>query len=208
MAENGNNGVDESTSPPSGDPSVIGLPAFLVGSMALGLTLIHYVPVASQGASVAIIAFATGIGLLVATIWAASMGQSIQSCIFGIFSGFWMSYATLLLGLDHSWYAIPKADVAHSVALFLISWLVIIVVLTLATLSLPSTFTLLFILVDVALALVLAGTLRASSSLDVAGGVVVFAFVVDGIYLFLSALSVATGGGAYSLGRPVLQRGR
>ena len=57
--------------------------------------------------------------------------------IFGIFAGFWLSYATLVLGLLHNWFVLPATDVTHTVAPFQITWLVIIVLLTLATLRLP-----------------------------------------------------------------------
>jgi len=40
--------------------------------------------------------------------------------IFGIFSGFWWSYAALVLGLDHKWYSIPAADANKVVGVFLL----------------------------------------------------------------------------------------
>lgn len=96
------------------------------------------------------------------------------------------------------------ADVVHTVATFLISWLVVIGVLMLATLRLPAAFTLIFVLVEVALALVLAGTLNGSAGLDKAAGIVVFAFAAVGAYVFAGSASVATGGKPFPLGRPVI----
>jgi hypothetical protein len=92
----------------------------------------------------------------------------------------------------------------HTVAAFLISWIVIIGVLTLASLRLPSAFTLIFVLVEVALVLVLAGTVNGSSGLSKAGGIAVFAFAAVGAYVFASSLSVATGGRPLPLGRPII----
>lgn len=60
----------------AGDPMALGLPTFIVGSVALGLTLVGMVPAAAVGAPLAIILAATSIGLFVATIWAAVLGQS------------------------------------------------------------------------------------------------------------------------------------
>ncbi|QRP49149.1 GPR1/FUN34/YaaH family transporter [Amycolatopsis sp. FDAARGOS 1241] len=189
---------------PAADPMMVGLPSFVVGSVALGLVLIGYVPAAAVGASLAIIIAATGLGLLVATIWAASLGQSAVAGVFAIFAGFWLSYALLVLGLTHVWFAIAVEAAIHTQGVFLISWLVIVGMLTLATLRLPVAYTALFALIEVALALVLAGTLNGSADLLMAGGIVVLVFAAVGVYLFFSSASTATGGKALPLGPPLI----
>src|SRR4026209_1894705 len=50
--------------PLAGDPAMLGLPAFIVGSVALGLVLVGVVPATAVGASLPIILAATSIGLL------------------------------------------------------------------------------------------------------------------------------------------------
>ena len=189
--------------PLAGDPGMLGLPIFIVGSVALGLVLVGAVPATAVGASLPIILSATSIGLLIATIWSAAIGQSAVASIFGIFAGFWLSYAVLVLGLIHGWFGITVLAAAATQELFLISWLVIIVVLTLATLRLPLAFTLIFVLVDVALLLVLLATEEASTGLSKTAGYVVLAFAAVGIYVFYGAASLATGGKGVSLGKPV-----
>jgi succinate-acetate transporter protein len=191
--------------PLAGDPTTLGLPSFIVGSVALGLVLVGVVPASAVGASLPIILAATSTGLFVATIWSSAVGQSAVASVFGIFAGFWFSYAVLVLGLTHSWFGIT-ADAAKSTQeLFLITWLVVVVMLTLATLRLPLTFTLLFALIDVALFLVFLGTAQASTGLLKAAGYVVLAFAAVGVYLFFSSASQATGGKALPLGRPMLR---
>jgi succinate-acetate transporter protein len=86
----------------------------------------------------------------------------------------------------------------------MISWLIIVGLLTLGSLRLPSAFTLIFALIDLALILVLASTINGSPGLDKAGGIAVFAFAAVGAYVFASSLSVATGGKPFPLGRPVI----
>lgn len=189
---------------PTGDPMQIGLPSFIVGSIALGLVLVGYVPATAVGASLPIILAATGLGLMIAAVWAAFLNQSAVASVFGIFTGFWWSYAVLVLGLTHNWFGVSAAAATSTQGLFLISWLVIIVMLTLATLRLPVAFTALFLLIDVALALVLISTLQGSASLAKVGGVVVLAFAAVGVYLYFGSTSQATGGPALPLGRPVL----
>ncbi len=204
--------------PMAGDPSMLGLGSFIVGSVALGLGLVGVVPAGVLGAPLAIILAATALGLLLAAVWAGAVGQSAVAAVFGIFGTFWLSYAVLVLGLDHNWFAIatqPTAAAAltavlDTVKLFLIAWLVVIVMLPLATLRLPSAFTALFTLVDLALLLLLlayAGASAAgvpSSGLIKTAGYVVLIFAALGGYLFFSASSAGTGGKGMPLGKPLL----
>ena len=191
--------------PLAGDPAILGLPSFIAGSVALGLTLVGVVPATAAGAPLAIILAATSIGLFIAAIWAAALGQSAVASVFGIFGGFWLSYAVLVLGLVHNWFAIPVSAAVATQKLFLITWLVIIVMLTLATLRLPLAFTAVFALIDVALVLLLIATIQASAGMTKAAGYVVLVFAAIGVYLFFGSSAVATGGKALPLGKPILR---
>src|SRR5271170_7964887 len=174
------------TGPLAGNPAILGLPTFIAGSVALGL------------------------GLLLAAIWAAAVGQSAVAAVFGIFGTFWLSYGVLVLGLDHNWFAITVTAVLATVKLFLLTWLIVIVMLTLATLRLPVAFTAVFVLVDLALLLLYIAFANASplgvpsSGLLKTAGYVVLVFAAIGVYLFFDAASVATGGKALPLGKPLL----
>src|SRR5436309_948468 len=148
--------------PLAGDPSILGLASFIAGSVALGLGLVGVVPIGVLGAPLAIILAATALGLLMATVWCAALGQSAVAAVFGIFGTFWLSYAVLVLGLDHNWFAIVTGAVLATVKLFLVTWLIVIIMLTLATLRLPSAFTGVFVLVDLALLLLLLAFANAS----------------------------------------------
>jgi succinate-acetate transporter protein len=190
----------------AGDPMALGLPVFIAGSAALGLTLAGMVPGSPLGAPLAIIMAATGIGLSVATAWAIAVGQSAVASVFGIFAGFWLSFAALVLGLNHNWFVLPAASVTRTVELFLTVWLIVIAMLTLATLRLPVAYTALFALVAIALLLVLLGTSTASSGLTKTGGVVVLVFAALGVYLYFGTAAAATGGAGVPLGKPLLRR--
>jgi uncharacterized protein len=196
--------------PMAGDPAMLGLGSFIVGSVALGLALVGVVPAGVLGAPLAIILSATALGLLGA-VWAAAVGQSAVAAIFGIFGTFWLSYAVLVLGLSHNWFAITITAVLATVRLFLISWLIAIVMLTLATLRLPVAFTALFALVDLALLLLLLAWEETSplgvpsSGLLKTGGYVVLIFAALGVYLFFGASSAGTGGKGLALGKPLMK---
>ena len=195
--------------PLAGDPSIWGLGSFIAGSVALGLSLVGVVPFGVLGAPLAIIVAATSLGLLLSAIWCAALGQSAVAAVFGIFGTFWLSYGALVLGLDHNWFAIVPTAVVATVKLFLLTWLIIIVMLTLATLRLPSAFTAVFALIDLALLLLYIGFAQASaagvpsSGLLKAAGYVVLAFAAIGVYLFFNAAAVGTGGKPLPLGKPL-----
>jgi uncharacterized protein len=193
------------TGPLAGDPALLGLPSFVVGSVALGLALVGVTPATAVGAPLAIILAATAAGLTIAAIWAAAIGASAVAGIFGIFAGFWLSYAVLVVGLLHNWFGIGLSAVVDTEKLFLLTWLIIIVMLTLATLRLPLAFTGLFVLIDVALLLLFLNTIHSSTGLSKSAGYVVLAFAALGVYLFFGSASVATGGGPLPLGGPVLR---
>jgi len=191
--------------PLTGDPMALGLPCFIAGSVSLGLALVGVVPAAAIGAALPIILTATSVGLFLATIWSASLGQRAVASVFGIFAGFWLSYAVLVLGLTHDWFGVAATSAQAAQELFLVAWLVVIVMLTLATLRLPVVYTALFALIDVALLLVFLGVNQASTGLLNAAGYVVLLFAAIGVYLYASTASVATGGRAYPLGKPTVR---
>ena len=187
-----------------GDPTALGLPCFIVGSVSLGLALVGVVPAASVGAALPIILTATSIGLFLATIWSASLGQTAVASVFGIFAGFWLSYAVLVLGLTHNWFGVAPASAQAAQELFLVAWLVVMVMLTLATLRLPLAFTAVFFLVDVALLLVFLGVNESSANLSKVAGYVVLVFAAIGVYLYANTASLATGGRPLPLGNPII----
>jgi succinate-acetate transporter protein len=176
----------------AGNPGALGIPVFVAGSVALGLTLIGYVPPSAAGAPLAIISAATGLGLTLASI-------------FGIFAAFWLSYAVLVLGLLHNWFAITVSAAVHTQGLFLITWIVIIGMLTLATLRLPLAFTAVNALVELALIAVLIGTENASKGWLQVGGVIALVFAALGVYIYFSIGSAMTGGPDLPLGKPVIR---
>ena len=117
---------------------------------------------------------------------------------------------SVALGLDHRWFAITVTAVLATVRLFLLSWLIVVLMLTLATLRLPVAFTALFALVSLALLLLLLAWEETSplgvpsSGLLKTGGWVVLIFAALGVYLFFGAASAGTGGKGLPLGKPLM----
>jgi hypothetical protein len=125
--------------------------------------------------------------------------------VFGLFAGFWLSFSILLLGLLHNWLLVPAANTNKSIALFLISWSIVMAALTLGLLRLPVSYAAVGALVVLALVLRTIGVLNTDTSMDKAAGYVAFVFAALGIYLFLNAADTATGGRGFPLG-PALRR--
>jgi uncharacterized protein len=195
---------------PIGNPMLVALPTFLVGSITLGAWLVGYLPTALPGGLIAAVFFASGIGVMLGAVWAARIGQSAVAGIFGTFGTFWLSLGFLVFGLVNGLFGVTTTDataaasqVQATQATFLLSWLIVFVVLTLATTRLPLAFTVLFVLIDIAVALVLSGVLAASSALLTWGGIAVFAFCVVGAYLFYGAMAQELGGSPTPLGGPL-----
>jgi uncharacterized protein len=191
--------------PLAGDPLALGLPSFIVGSVALGMVLVGFVSPLGTGASLPIILLATSIGLLISTLWAMGLGQSAVAMVLGVFTGFWASYGFLVLGLQHGWFGITLIDLKSSQELFLTAWIVIMSMLVLATLRLALAFTAVLLLVDVALICVLVGVASLSVNWLKAGGAIAFLFATVGVFIFFGTMSVATGGKPIPLGRPILR---
>lgn len=196
------------TGPLAGEPALVGLPSFIVGAVTFGMVLIGVVPIGPAGpmAGAAVpILLAAAVGNLVATIWAARLGNSAAAGIFGIIASFFLSYVLLVLGLNHNWFAIPLTAMVSTQKLFVISWMVIISMLVLATLRLPMIYTALFAIVDVALLLDLLSYIQGSTTLSKAAGWVTLGFTALAVYTFFSDAMHATGGKAFPLGRPILR---
>jgi uncharacterized protein len=196
--------VEAAPAAPTGNPALLGLPAFLVGGIGLTLYLFGYLPAAAVGTLVPMTLVVSGLGLLVAGWWAIRIGQGAVGAIFTVFATFWLSYAYLVLSLVNDWLKIPADSAATAQATFLIAWLAVLAVLTLATLRLPLAFTALFTLVTVTVALVLVATLTGSAGLLVVAGIGAALFCLVAIYIFVDGMTQELGGPARPMGNPLV----
>lgn len=191
-----------------GDPLIIGLPMFALGSIALGFALVGVVSSAGLGTIIPEIAAASAFWVFIGGLWAIGLGQSIVACIFGIFSGFWGSLTLFLLGLDHHWFAIPPADLVHAQLVFFISWDIVVFLLLIPVLRLPVVYVGVIVFVIAALTLVVLGLEYPGSvsTFNHLAGICTFIFAGLGLYAFLNVSSVATGGPPRPpLGPPVIK---
>ncbi|MFR9804314.1 GPR1/FUN34/YaaH family transporter [Pseudonocardia sp. RS010] len=190
---------------PTGNPALLGLPAFLVGGIGLTLYLFGYLPAAAVGTLVPMTLLVSGLGLLVAGGWAIRIGQGAVGAIFVVFATFWLSYGYLVLSLVNDWLKIPAENASAAQATFLIAWLAVFAVLTLATLRLPLAFTTLFALVTVTVALVLTATLNGSTGLLAIAGITAALFCLTAVYIFVDGMTQELGGRARPMGAPLVR---
>ena len=80
--------------PLAAEPAMLALPSFIVGSVAFAMVLIGVVPAGVVGASLPIV-LAASLGLFLATIWSARIGQSAPAGIFGIVGSFFLELCPL-----------------------------------------------------------------------------------------------------------------
>lgn len=179
-----------------GDPLILGLPAFAIASLALGMGLIG-MP-AGLAVAAPILVFMTGLYMLVTVGWAIILGQSIVAVIFGLFSGFWTSLGFVLVGMQHGWYGIPAAGVANAEQLFFISYACLFAFLAIPCLRLPLIYPVIVILIVAAVALVAAG-------LPVIAGYFALTFAFLGFYAWINVAQTAMGARSFPpLGSPLL----
>jgi uncharacterized protein len=205
------NDVAPAPAAPAGNPVLVAVPTFLVGSITLGLWLLGFLPLSVSGGLVPAVFFASGIGVFYGGTWAARLGQSAVAGIFIIFGVFWFSFGFMVFGLNNKLlgltdYSATSTEIQGVQATFLLTWLIVIVVLTLATLRLPLAFTVLFLFVIIVVVLVLLGVLGvATLTMFTLAGIGTFIFVLIGIYIFYDAMNQELGGKPLPMGAALVK---
>lgn len=191
--------------PPAGDPLVLGLGSFVAGATVVGFDLTGVFPAAPI--YLAITLGSSALGLLIATLWAARLGQSFVAAVTGLFSSFWFSLAIILFGLFNGWFGDTTELGFDPLRAYYWTWAIVIFLLTIASLRLPVMFVLLIGLVDLALillALAYVGDEPTTGVIKLAGWVL-WASGLVGAFLFVGAGSVSLGGKGMSPGPPVVK---
>jgi uncharacterized protein len=192
---------------PAGNPALLGLITFLPSGITLGLWFVGYLDTATLGGGmIPIVSLAAGLFLLVASIWAGRLAQNSVAAIFGVFSAFWLSFGFLLIGLTSGWWGITEAaQVANVQSTYLLSFLIVFVLLTLATLRLPMAFTAGFVFVDITFALAFLGVSTANAGLFPLAGITTFIFCAIFAYILFDGFGQDLGGRAMPMGNALVK---
>jgi succinate-acetate transporter protein len=198
--------VAEPVAAPAGNPALLGLITFLPSGITLGLWFVGYLDTATlPGGMIPALALSAGLFMLIATVWAGRVGASTVAAIFGVFAAFWLSFAALVAGLTSGWWGITPAGVKSVQSTYLLSFLLVFVLLTLATLRLPLAFTAGFVLVDLTFLLAFLAVANTQASLFNWAGVTTFAFCAVFAYVLFDGFGQDLGGRAMPLGNAVLR---
>jgi succinate-acetate transporter protein len=191
---------------PAGNPALLALITFLPSALTLGLWFIGYLDTAKlPGGMIATLALSAGLFMLVATVWAGRIGASTVAAIFGVFSAFWLSFALLVTALTSTWWAIAAGGVQRVQATYLLSFLCVFTLLTLATLRLPLAFTVGFVLVDLTFLLAFIAVVNGNRDYFTWAGVTTFAFCAVFAYVLFDGFGQDLGGKAMPLGKPLVR---
>lgn len=182
------------------DGAAIGMPLLAAGSAAFALAVSGFAPV---GALVPILVVAV-IGEIVAARWAFRDGHTGPARMFVAFAGFWLTYVVLILGLGGEWFGIAAEDSTMAIVLFMVTWLTAMLLITLAGLEMPLVHTLVLLAVDVALVLLLTGTLLGLDVLFTAATVALLTSAVLAAYACVATTGPPALRRALPLGAAVL----
>lgn len=194
------------TPTPVGNPLLLGLTAVVPGGITLGLWFIGYLDTAAlPGGMIPILSLCTGLFMMIATVWAARLAANTVAAALGCFAAFWLSFSLLLIGLTSGWWGIPAAQAAAVQRTYLLSFLIIFVLLTVATLRLPMVFTLGFVFVCVTFALAFTAVSTGNTGLFRIAGISTFVFIAIYSYVLVDGLAQDLGGRPMPMGSPVLK---
>lgn len=154
-----------------------------------------------------VVSICTGIFMLVATVWAGRLGMSTVAAVLGTFAGFWASFGVLLVGLTSGWWGgVTQAPQVASVQqTYLLSFLIVFLILTLATLRLPIVFTLGLLFVVVTFALAFIAVSAGNAGLFPIAGITTFIFCAIFAYILIDGIGQDLGGRPMPMGNPMVK---
>jgi len=199
--------------PPTANPALLGLICFLPAGITLGLWFVGYLDTtALPGGMIPALTFSAGLFMMIAAIFALRVGDSVSAAIFGVFSAFWTSFGVLLMALNNGWIvdagtgeALSAAQIGSIQSTYLLSFSLVFILLTLATLRLPLMFTVGFVLVDITFVLAYLGVTAGNAGLFPIAGITTFAFRAVFAYILFDAFGQTLGGRAMAMGNPLVR---
>ena len=153
-----------------GDPMALGLMAFALGTLVVGMSTVGVFPASALGGAVPIVFGFCAIALFTSTWWSYLHGATLLAATFGTVSGFFFSLAALLLGLAHNWYGVAAADTYAVQEIFYIVWCCFFIALFIPFLRFPVIYPLTVFFVVVLLALGATAVFTGSATIATASG--------------------------------------
>jgi len=192
---------------PAANPALLGLITFLPSGVTLGLWFLGYLDTATlPGGMIPIVTLSAGLFLMISAGWAARVAANSVAAIFGVFSAFWLSFGLLLTGLTSGWWGVADAaQVANVQRTYLLSFTVVFILLTLATLRLPLAFTAGFVFVDITFVLAFLGVSTGNAGLFPIAGITTLLFCAIFAYILVDGFAQDLGGKAMPMGNAIVR---
>ncbi|GAA4710288.1 hypothetical protein GCM10023215_60090 [Pseudonocardia yuanmonensis] len=192
---------------PAPNPALLGLITFLPSGVTLGLWFLGYLDTATlPGGMIPIVSLSAGLFLLIASVWAARVAANAVAAIFGVFSAFWLSFGLLLTGLTSGWWGVTDAAAVAGVQrTYLLSFTLVFILLTLATLRLPLAFTAGFVFVDITFVLAFLGVSTGNTGLFPIAGITTLVFCAIFAYILFDGFTQDLGGRALPMGTALVK---
>lgn len=199
--------------PPTANPALMGLICFLPSGITLGLWFVGYLDTtALPGGMIPILTFSAGLFMMLSAVVALRVGDSVSGAIFGLFSAFWTSFGVLLMALNNGWIIDAGTGQALSIdqsgsiqSTYLLSFTLVFILLTLATLRLPMAFTAGFVFVDITFALAYIAVTGGYTALFPIAGITTFVFCAIFAYILFDAFGQTLGARPMAMGGPLVK---
>ncbi|KAG5366652.1 Glyoxylate pathway regulator [Yarrowia sp. B02] len=153
-----------------GNAAPVGLFAFSITMIILGFCTCGVRGIGAPNVMVGCAIFGGGLCELIAGIWEIVAENTFAACVFLCFSCFWFSWSLLNLPLGIEKYYATEEEFAQAVGVFLMSWFIFCVLMTLCTLKATVAFFVMFVSLDLAVIFLAAGNFTGNPRLLVAGG--------------------------------------
>lgn len=205
----------EPAAAPVANPALMGLITFIPAGITLGMWFIGALDTtALPGGMIPVVTFSAGLFMLLTAVSALRVGDSVTAAIFGLFSAFWGSFGVLLMALNNGWIvnagatdpaqsALTTAQSGQIQSVYLLSFGLAFIFLTLATLRLPLAFTAGFVFVDITFVLAYIGVTAGATGLFPIAGIATFIFTLIFAYVLFDAFGQTLGGKPMSMGNPI-----
>jgi succinate-acetate transporter protein len=174
------------------NPGTLGLFSFASTTFILSLFNMNARGISEPNVVVGMAIFCGGLAQLLAGMWEFPRGNMFAATAFTSYGAFWLSFATILLpgsGIIEAYVTAKAIDQLESaLGIYLIAWMMVTIILLIATLGKSVAFVTLFGLLSTTFAILAAGKFSGSVGTTHAGGAVGLVTAFCAYYIALAEL--------------------
>jgi succinate-acetate transporter protein len=178
--------------PTIANPGTLGLFSFASTTFMLSLYNMNARGIHEPNVVVGMAIFCGGLAQLLAGMWEFPRGNMFAATAFTSYGAFWLSYASILLPgtgiIDAYVSAKALSDLSNALGIYLITWMMVTIILFIATLGKSVAFVLLFGLLASTFAVLAVGEFSGHTSATHAGGAIGLITAAVAYYIALSEL--------------------